>query len=255
VIAHILSIFPRFFDSALAEGVFRIAREQGALDVRVVDVRAFTIDRHKTTDDYPYGGGVGMVMKPEPLVAAAESIGDAAARGRTIILSPQGRVLTQSIVNDLAREPRLTLIAGRYKAIDERVGGVLDAEEISIGDFVLAGGEIAALAVLEAAVRLIPGVLGDIDSARGDSFESALLDSAYYTRPEVFRDQPVPEVLLSGDHERIRLWRRRDALRRTLARRPELLSAAPLSAEDRAILHELERSEMWDSSKTSRRST
>jgi tRNA (guanine37-N1)-methyltransferase len=239
VLVHILSIFPRFFESALSEGVLRIAREKGVLDVRIVDIRTFATDRHKTTDDYPYGGGVGMIMKPEPVVAACESIGDREVRGRTIILSPQGTLLTQRLVNDLAGEEKLTLIAGRYKAIDERVHEVIEAEELSIGDFVLAGGELPALVVVEAVARLLPGVLGDLDSARGDSFESALLDSAYYTRPEVFRGRSVPEALRSGDHERIRRWRRRDALRRTLERRPDLLARAPLTTEDAEILGEL----------------
>lgn len=246
MIAHVVTIFPRFFDSALDEGVLRIAREQGQLDVRVIDPRDFTTDRHRTTDDYPYGGGVGMIMKPEPVVLAVESIGDAAARGRTILLTPQGRVLTQPLARELAGEERLTLIAGRYKGVDERVCEVLEAEELSVGDFVLAGGEIPALVVLEATARLLPGVLGDIESANGDSFETPLLDCAYYTRPEIFRGRAVPPVLVSGDHEKIRLWRRRDALRRTRERRPDRLDAASLTAEDRRLLQQIERSEPWE---------
>jgi tRNA (guanine37-N1)-methyltransferase len=238
MIAHVVTIFPRFLEGALDLGVLRIAREQRKLDVRVVDPRDFTTDKHRTTDDYPYGGGVGMIMKPEPVVLAVESIGDRAARGRTIVLSPQGRVLTQPLVRELASESALTLIAGRYKGIDERVIDVLGAEELSVGDYVLAGGEIPALVVLEAVARLLPGVLGDIESANGDSFESPLLDCAYYTRPEVFRGRAVPPVLLSGDHEKIRVWRRRDALHRTRARRPDVLAAATLSAEDERLLQD-----------------
>lgn len=252
---HLVSIFPHFFDSVLAEGVLRIAASQGQLDVNVVDPRDFTHDRHRTTDDYPYGGGVGMIMKPEPVVAAVESIGDAAARGRVLMPSPQGRLLTQDLVKELAMEPALTILCGRYKAVDERVREVLGAEEISIGDFILAGGEIPALVILEAVTRLLPGVLGDIDSALTDSFEGGLLDCGYYTRPEVFRDIAVPEVLRSGDHAKIRAWRRRDALRRTFERRPDILGrvADSLSADDRKYVQELvrdareeERSRSWD---------
>ncbi len=252
---HLVSIFPRFFDSVLAEGVLRIAAGQGQLDVNVVDPRDFTHDRHRTTDDYPYGGGVGMIMKPEPVVAAVESIGDTAARGRVLMPSPQGRPLTQAFVKELAEEPALTILCGRYKAVDERVREVLGAEEVSIGDYILAGGEIPALVILEAVTRLLPGVLGDIDSALTDSFEDGLLDCGYYTRPESFRDIAVPEVLRSGDHAKIRAWRRRDSLRRTYARRPELLERAAdtLSADDRKYVQELarearekERSRSWD---------
>ena len=252
---HLVSIFPHFFDSVLAEGVLRIAALQGQLTVNVVDPRDFTHDRHRTTDDYPYGGGVGMIMKPDPVVAAVESIGDAAERGRVLMPSPQGRLLTQDVVKELAHEPALTILCGRYKAIDERVREVLHAEEISIGDFILAGGEIPALVVLEAVTRLLPGVLGDIDSALTDSFEGGLLDCGYYTRPEEFRDIAVPEVLRSGDHAKIRAWRRRDSLRRTFERRPDMLERAAdsLSADDRKYVQELvretrekERSRSWD---------
>ena len=252
---HLVSIFPHFFDSVLAEGVLRIAREQSQLDVQVIDPRDFTFDRHRTTDDAPYGGGVGMIMKPDPVVAAVESIGDAAQRGRVLMPSPQGRPLTQALVKELALEPALTVICGRYKAVDERVREIVGAEEISIGDYILAGGEIPALVIMEAVTRLLPGVLGDIDSALTDSFETELLDCGYYTRPEVFRGLTVPDVLRSGDHAKIHAWRRQDSLRRTFERRPDLWerAAATLSAGDRKYVQQFvrdaradERSKSWD---------
>jgi tRNA (guanine37-N1)-methyltransferase len=239
----IVTLNPGFFGGALDEGMIRVAREKGALEVVLVPIRAFTNDRYGTTDDYPYGGGAGMVMKPEPIVAAHESVVRAApdATPRTLVTTPQGRVLTQEWVRELALEKHLAVVCGRYRGIDERAVEVLDGEEFSIGDYVLSGGEPAALVLLDAVSRLQPGVLGDAESAEADSFSEALLDAPVYTRPDEFRGLPVPEVLRSGNHEMIRRWRRREAIRRTLARRPDIVRGRSWSAEDRKLMDEMEK--------------
>jgi tRNA (guanine37-N1)-methyltransferase len=206
----------------------------------VHDLRAYARDRHAVVDDRPYGGGAGMVLKPEPVLAAVESL-SRGLRPHLIFLTPQGRPFDQSIAVGLAREQRLLLLCGRYEGFDERARELLQPDEVSIGDYVLTGGEIAALVVLDATIRLIPGVLGDEDSARHDSFMGALLDCPHYTRPPVVGGLAVPEVLLSGDHERIRRWRRKEALRRTRVRRPDLLGRADLTDEDRQLLNEIDR--------------
>ncbi|MGE5177718.1 MAG: tRNA (guanosine(37)-N1)-methyltransferase TrmD [Bacteroidota bacterium] len=239
----IVTLNPGFFGGALDEGMIRVAREKGALEVVLVPIRAFTSDRYGTTDDYPYGGGAGMVMKPEPIVAAHESVVRAApdAAPRTLITTPQGRALTQEWVRELALEKHLAVVCGRYRGIDERAVEVLGGEEFSIGDYVLSGGEPAALVLLDAVSRLQPGVLGDAESAEADSFSEALLDAPVYTRPDEFRGLPVPEVLRSGNHEMIRRWRRREAIRRTLARRPDIVRGRSWSAEDRKLMDEMEK--------------
>jgi tRNA (guanine37-N1)-methyltransferase len=239
----ILTLNPGFFGGPLDEGMIRVARQKGLLEVSLVPIRAFTSDRYGTTDDSPYGGGAGMVMKVEPIVAAFEDVRAAVpdARPRALLTSPQGRVLDQAWARSLALERHLVIVCGRYKGIDERVVPLLGAEEISIGDFVLSGGEPAAVVILDAVARLQPGVLGDAESAESDSFSEALLDAPVYTRPEEFRGQRVPQVLVGGDHEQIRLWRRREAIRRTLARRPDFVRGRPLSDEDRRLLDEIER--------------
>ena len=239
----IVTLNPGFFGGALDEGMIRVAREKGALEVVLVPIRAFTNDRYGTTDDYPYGGGAGMVMKPEPIVAAHESVVRAApdAAPRTLVTTPQGRVLTQEWVRELALEKHLAVVCGRYRGIDERAVEVLGGEEFSIGDYVLSGGEPAALVLLDAVSRLQPGVLGDAESAEADSFSEALLDAPVYTRPDEFRGLPVPEVLRSGNHEMIRRWRRREAIRRTLARRPDIVRGRSWSAEDRKLMDEMEK--------------
>ena len=239
----IVTLNPGFFGGALDEGMIRVAREKGALEVVLVPIRAFTSDRYGTTDDYPYGGGAGMVMKPEPIVAAHESVVRAApaAPPRTLITTPQGRALTQEWVRELAQEKHLAVVCGRYRGIDERAVEVLGGEEFSIGDYVLSGGEPAALVLLDAVSRLQPGVLGDAESAEADSFSEALLDAPVYTRPDEFRGLPVPEVLRSGNHEMIRRWRRREAIRRTLARRPDIVRGRSWSAEDRKLMDEMEK--------------
>jgi tRNA (guanine37-N1)-methyltransferase len=239
----ILTLNPGFFAGALDEGMIRIAREKEIVEVALVAIRDFATDRYGTTDDYPYGGGAGMVMKVDTIVAAYESVRDAMpdARPRVLVTSPQGRTLTQDMVRELAREPHLVLVCGRYKGIDERVVPLLAATEISVGDYVLSGGEPAALVLLDAVARLQEGVLGHAESAEADSFSEALLDAPVYTRPEEFRGHRVPDILLSGNHEQIRRWRRREALRRTLARRPDLLEGRALSAEDRKVLNQVDK--------------
>ena len=221
----ILTLFPGVVQAALDESILRIAREKGALDVRLHNPRDFASDRHRTVDDRPYGGGPGMVMKPEPLVLCAERVRDERGPGRVVVLTPSGRRFTQEVAKEYAREEHLVLLSGRYEGIDQRVVEVLGAEELSIGDFVLSGGEAAAVAVVEAVARLLPGVLGDEGSTVEESFEGGLLEYPQYTRPPEFRGRRVPEVLLSGDHEKIRAWRRASAEDRTRARRDATGSA------------------------------
>jgi len=240
----VLTIFPDFFPATLAEGMIRAAREKGRLEVAIVGLRDFTDDAHRTTDDYPFGGGVGMVMKVEPIdrALAALAVGAPSSRPagtRVVLLSPQGPRLDQARVIAYAGLEHLVLVCGRYKGVDERVREHLVDEELSIGDYVLSGGEAAALCLVDAVARLLPGVVGSFDSVEGDSFHSGLLDSDYYTRPAEYRGWKVPEVLLSGHHAEIAKHRRREALRRTLERRPDLLEGAALSAADRRLLEGL----------------
>ena len=239
----VITIFPRMVDAGLVEGVIGRARTSGLLDIAVHDLRAFTSDRHRTVDDVPFGGGPGMVMKAEPLFRAVEEIG--AARGAAdavLLMSPAGRRFTQADARRLAGLGHIVVICGRYEGIDERVRDHLATEDVSIGDYVLSGGEIPALAVIDAVGRQVPGVVGDEQSVDEDSFTRGLLDHPHYTRPADFRGYRVPDVLLSGHHGEIRRWRRREALRLTLERRPDLLAAAPLDDEERTWLRGLERS-------------
>jgi tRNA (guanine37-N1)-methyltransferase len=210
-------------------------QERGALQFELCNIRDYATDKHRVTDDTPYGGGQGMVMKPEPVVAALEALGTGPARPWRILLSPQGRPLTQLHAATLATHDALALVCGRYEGVDERVRSFVD-EELSIGDFILSGGEIAALVVIDAVSRLVPGVLGCSDSAVVESFGEGVLEYPQYTRPPEFRGLRVPDILLSGDHGAIARWRRHEALRRTYERRPDLLECAPLSDEDRAFL-------------------
>lgn len=217
---NLVTIFPEFFEVPLATSIPGRAARLGAVEYRTVDPRDFTRDRHRTVDDAPYGGGGGMVMKPEPFFEAVESLDPA---GRVVLLSPRGRLFTHSDAARLSLEPFLTLLCGHYKDVDQRVADHLADEEISIGDFVLSGGEAAALAVADAIVRLLPGVLGDHDSAASDSFyDGRRLSAPSYTRPAVYRGHAVPEVLRGGDHARIEAWREAEAERLTAARRPDL---------------------------------
>jgi tRNA (guanine37-N1)-methyltransferase len=238
----VVSIFPEVFPGPLDAGVIARGRRRGLLEVVVWDLRAFTDDRHRTVDEPPYGGGAGMVMKAEPFLRAVEVIRRAASRpGPVLLTSPQGRPFTQAWARALAPSPQLTVLCGRYEGVDERVSAILGAEEVSIGDYVLSGGELPAMVIIEAVGRLVPGVVGEAASVRDDSFsrDAGLLDYPHYTRPAELAGHTVPEVLLSGHHEEIRRWRRREALRRTLARRPDLLDEAALDDEARAWLREL----------------
>jgi tRNA (guanine37-N1)-methyltransferase len=239
----VITIFPRMLDSALGHSILKKAQEKGLIVVEQVDLRDYTADRHHVTDDYPYGGGQGMVMKPEPLVAAVEAARQRNPKARVILLAPQGRVFTQSEAQRLAQEQELVLICGRYEGIDERVKAFID-EEISIGDYTLSGGEPAANVVIDAVARLIPGVLGNEESPLDESFRNGLLEYPQYTRPEEFRGMKVPDVLLSGDHQRIKQWRHGKSVELTRARRPDLLepsekapSATPQAAVYLALLH------------------
>lgn len=236
----VITIFPELVTAFLHSGVLRVARECGALEVQVVDLRDFTRDRHRTVDDSPFGGGPGMVLKPEPIFEALESLPEA-RRERLVLLSPQGRRFDQTRARELAAGPDLTLVAGHYKAVDERVTRHWQPEEISLGDYVLSGGELAAGVVLDCVARLLPGVLSDFESAAGDSFYEGLLDCAYYTRPAEYRGMGVPEVLLSGNHALIERHRRKEALRRTLERRPELLTQRELTQDEKRLLAEIRR--------------
>jgi len=238
----VVTIFPRMVAGPLSDGIVARAREAGLVELRVHDLRDHTDDRHRTVDDAPFGGGPGMVMKAEPFARALEAIRAEAgpAREAVVLLSPRGRRFDQETARRFAGLERLVLLCGRYEGIDERVAQSLATEELSLGDFVLTGGETAALAVVEASVRLLPGALGDEESAGSDSFEGDLLDWPHYTRPASWRGAAVPEVLLSGDHGRVRRFRRREALRATRERRPELLARARLTAEDEVLLREIE---------------
>jgi tRNA (guanine37-N1)-methyltransferase len=238
----VVTIFPGMVEPPLADGIVARACAAGLAEIHVHDLREHTDDRHRSVDDAPFGGGPGMVMKAEPFARALEKLRALAgpAREAVVLLSPRGRRFDQETARRYAGLERLVLLCGRYEGIDERVAESLASEELSLGDFVLTGGETAALAVVEATVRLLPGALGDEDSAGQDSFEEGLLDWPHYTRPAEWRGLAVPEVLLSGDHEGIRRWRRREALRATRQRRPELLASARLTPEDEALVREIE---------------
>lgn len=233
------TIFPEVMRPYLEVGVLGKAREAGLVEVRLHDLRDYTQDRHRTTDDVPYGGGGGMVMKPEPVFAAVEKVlEDELVTTPVILLTPQGRLFDQDVARELAGRDRLALICGRYEGVDERVREHLATDEISIGDYVLSGGELPALVVIDSVARLLPGVLGDESATAQDSHSAALLEHPHYTRPAEFRGWRVPEVLRSGDHGRIREWRRRESLKRTMLRRPDLLSGAELSEEEWSWLEE-----------------
>jgi tRNA (guanine37-N1)-methyltransferase len=274
MIFDVVTIFPEFFRGPLDYGIVRRAREAGLMQVRIRDLREFTHDRHKTVDDRPFGGGEGMVLKPEPVFECVESlgVGPRASREResVVLLSAGGRKFDQTMAAELAKLERVVLICGRYEGVDERVAEQLADREVSIGDFVLSGGELAAALIVDATTRLLPGALGNEESVRQESFATAenspaaeanhaageenervaplstvssggLLDYPHYTRPADFRGAEVPEVLLSGNHEHIRRWRRRKALEKTLRNRPDLLERVSLSREDESYLAELGR--------------
>jgi tRNA (guanine37-N1)-methyltransferase len=229
------------FSSPLEESIVGKARERGLIEVRVRNIRDFAVDRHQMTDDRPFGGGEGMVMKPEPIVKALRAIRDLGPPARNVLLSPQGRLFNQEIARELSALPRLTLICGRYEGIDERVAEFFTDDQISIGDYVLTGGELAAMVVVDAVVRLLPGALGNVCSAGSDSFSEPVLEHPQYTRPQDFEGLGVPAVLLSGNHESIRRWRRGQALLRTRIRRPDLFDRLSLTAEDLVLLESARR--------------
>ncbi len=237
----VVTLFPDLLHGVLGQSMLKRAQEKGCLEVRVVNLRDYTEGRHQVADDTPYGGGAGMVIKAEPVFRAIEDVRQAeGGEVRVILPSPQGHPFDQPLAEEFAAESRrLVFICGHYEGLDERVRLGLHPEEISIGDYVLTGGELAALVMIDAAVRLVPGVLGDPDSARAESFSSALLDYPHYTRPVEVRGFGVPEVLLSGNHEAIRRWRRRESLRSTYRKRPDLLKTHILTEEDRMLLEEI----------------
>lgn len=262
---EIATIFPDFFSGPLDHGIVRRAREAGLIEVTLHDLRAFTMDRHRTVDDRPFGGGEGMVLKPEPLFKCVESLGVAsvdarrngAASDTVILLSPQGQMFRQEVAQELAGLQRVVILCGRYEGVDERVAEALADREISVGDYVLSGGELGAAIIVDAVTRLLPGALGNVASARQESFTSVaksaaegpdstcgsggLLDYPHYTRPAEFRGMTVPEILIGGNHEQIRSWRRRKALEKTLRNRPDLLVQQQLSEADRKMLEEIKK--------------
>jgi tRNA (guanine37-N1)-methyltransferase len=260
----VLTTFPEMFGPVLGASILKRAQEAGVTSIAIHDLRQWTTDKHQTTDDAPYGGGVGMVMKPEPFFAAVEgllagsagvppaqpssssgSAGVPPALGTTsrldiILLTPQGELFTQALARELSAKDHLILLCGHYEGVDERVREHLATREISVGDYVLTGGELPAMVIIDAVVRLLPGALGAEEGAKSESFEEHLLEYPQYTRPAEFRGWRVPEMLLSGHHEQIRRWRRKESLRRTKQRRPDLLEKARLTAEDRELLEEIE---------------
>ncbi len=245
----ILTLFPEMFTGVFDASIVKRAREQNIIDIRLIQIRDFASDKHKITDDYPFGGGGGMVMTPAPLAGAIEfAIGEQPhdEKMRIIYLSPQGVPYTQEMARDLAQINHLILLCGHYEGVDERICDLFVDQEISIGDYVLSGGEIPAMVVVESVVRLLPGAIGNEISYQRDSFYHGLLDFPHYTRPREFRGLQVPEALLSGHHKEIERWRRRQALLRTFLRRPDLLEEADLSEDDRAMLDEIKREREQD---------
>jgi tRNA (guanine37-N1)-methyltransferase len=268
VIFHVLTIFPEFFEGPFAHGVVKRAKDSGILDIRIHNLRDWTHDRHRTVDDRPFGGGEGMVLKPEPVFECLESLSVSPreermrddSRETVVLLSPQGALFTQAVAQDLTTRERVVLVCGRYEGVDERVCEHLADREISVGDFVLSGGELGAAIIVDTMTRLLPGALGNAASTQQESFTASaaqeqrvsgeapsstcgsggLLDYPHYTRPAEFRGMQVPEVLVNGDHDEIRKWRRRSALQKTLRNRPDLLREAELSKEDRKLLAEIE---------------
>jgi tRNA (guanine37-N1)-methyltransferase len=232
----VLTIFPEMFDSFWDHGIIRRAIDQNKISASTLNIRDFAEDKHQVTDDRPYGGGSGMVMKPEPLAGAIRAANRKCPSAKTVLLSPQGRVFNQALANELAASDGLVLVCGRYEGVDERISHDLIDDEISIGDYVLTGGELAAMVVIDAVTRQIPGTLGAEDAAEKDSFSDGLLEHAHYTRPQVFEGKAVPEILLSGHHEEIENWRVESAMLRTLLKRPDLLKDRALSQQQIDIL-------------------
>lgn len=232
----ILTIFPELFTSQFQDGMLRRAKQSGKIQVNLYNIRDYATDKHKMTDDRPFGGGEGMVMKPEPLVAALDNVHGKGPRGHVILLTPRGNVYDQKTAERLAGMERLILVCGRYEGVDERVADCCIDEELSIGDYILTGGEIAAMVIIDSVTRLIPGVLGSEDSAKNDTFSRGLLKHPQYTRPRIFKDMEVPEVLLSGDHAEIEQYRFLESVRETLSRRPKLLKNIKFTAGEKKLL-------------------
>lgn len=240
----ILTLFPEMFQGPFDASIVKRAREKGLIDIKMTNIRDFTHDKHRIVDDYPFGGGAGMVMKPEPIFEAVAAVKEKGlnSKAKVILLCPQGRVFNQETAKELASEEHLIFICGHYEGVDERVRERLVDDELSIGDFVLTGGELPAMVIVDAIIRMVPGVLGEEESFKTDSFFEGFLGYPQYTRPREYQGITVPDVLLSGDHEKIRLWRREMSLRRTLKRRPELLKKENLTAEDQKLLNKIESS-------------
>jgi tRNA (guanine37-N1)-methyltransferase len=237
----VLTLFPALFSPFMEESIVGRAVKGGLAEIRITDIRAFARGRHKIADDRPFGGGSGMVMKAGPISRGLESIPRVSEYSKVVLLTPQGSPFKQATAWKLSQQDQLILICGRYEGVDERVRAQFVDLELSLGDYVISGGELAAMVIMDAIIRLIPGVLGGEDSNKEDSFEEGLLEYPQYTRPRVYRGEEVPSVLLSGDHEKIRRWRRAQSLKRTLERRPDLLEKASLTKEDIALLAELDR--------------
>lgn len=236
---YVLTLFPEMINQTLSHSVIGRAVKEGIINVDAVDIRDFSKDKHRHVDDYPYGGGAGMVMQPQPVYDAYKSVKDRAGDMRVVYLTPQGRKFDQSMAEDFSKEKNIMLLCGHYEGIDERVIEEIVTDEVSIGDFVLTGGELAAAAIIDAVSRLIPGVLNKEESFENESFSDGLLEYPQYTRPPVFMDRPVPEILLSGHHANIDNWRREKSLERTLNKRPDLLKCARLSDKDLKFLNRL----------------
>ena len=235
----ILTIFPEMFDSVLSSSILGRAREQGLIDVRCVDIRPYSDRKHKNTDDYPFGGGAGMVMLAQPIMDAMADATGPDFHGRRIYLGPRGKTLTTALARELAQEGELVLLCGHYEGVDQRALDTCVDEEISIGDYILTGGELAAMVLVDCVARFIPGVLGSSESPEEESFSDGLLEYPQYTRPRELRGMEVPEVLLSGDHAKIRAWRRMESLKATLKHRPDLLAGASLTDRERRMLEEM----------------
>ncbi|MBL3729627.1 tRNA (guanosine(37)-N1)-methyltransferase TrmD [Lysinibacillus sp. HST-98] len=235
---HVLSLFPDMFSGVFGASILKKAQEKGAVNLEVTDIRTFSGNKHNQVDDYPYGGGAGMVLKPEPMFSAVEAI-TAGKQPRIILMCPQGERFTQKKAEELAQETELVFLCGHYEGYDERIRQHLVTDEISIGDFVLTGGELGAMTVIDSIVRLLPGVLGQEDSHIQDSFSTGLLEHPHYTRPAEFRGMKVPDVLLSGNHAKIEQWREEQSLKRTFERRPDLLEQYPLTDKQKLYLEKL----------------
>ncbi len=244
----ILTLFPEMFNGPFSDSMIKKARENGIIDINLIDIRDYTTDKHNTADDYPYGGGAGMVLKVEPIYYALADITEDFSQSTTnILLTPRGQKLDQSMVKDLSEKDRLVLICGHYEGIDERIRNNFVDQEVSIGDYVLTGGEIPAMVLVDAVARLLPGVLGHDQSKKNDSFYNGILDYPHYTRPQEFKGMEVPEILLSGNHQLVDRWRKKEALKRTYLMRPDLIENTELTQDQKELLREIKQDIEGDS--------